>query len=75
MTPFTVLYLQTIVSEAGLIFGGAALGAAQTSKEKIGCPAKDIADGTARLKIKLQIKVMNSVLVVFMNWVSFLVKR
>ena len=35
--------------------------------------AKDIDDGVVRLKIKLQIKVINSVLVVFMNWFPFLV--
>lgn len=32
-----------------------------------------IDDGVVRLKIKLQIKVINSVLVVFMNWFPFLV--
>ena len=35
--------------------------------------AKAIDDGVVRLKIKLQIKVINSVLVVFMNWFPFLV--
>ena len=35
--------------------------------------SKAIDDGVVRLKIKLQIKVINSVLVVFMNWFPFLV--